>query len=661
MRLKGMSMDAAILTALPAAPTAPPAPTLIPPSPQSAPPTIPLNAPLPDDLDTLKRMIQELLELLKVEKHRSEGLQHRLDQLLRRLYGPKGEKFRPDQPGLFDLLKELAAAEPAPPQPTPPPPPTEPAAARPKKKGHGRRSLPEDLRRERIEYDVPEAEKVCPCCQTRRIKIGEETSEQLDYQPAKLFVWEHVRLKYACPNCAKAAAKPIPTMPASVETPSPTIAEPASQTVPTSVDAPSSATAEPASQCVPASVETPSSATAEPASQSVPASVEAPSPSTAELPSSPVAAASTPVAIGSTVVVVAPKPAQPIDKGLPGPGLLAFVITSKYYDHLPLYRQELIIGRFGVDIPRSTLCGWMAASAELLRPLYDAMLADVLLSRVVQTDETRLPVLEKGNTKTKSGRLWAFVGDRDHPHTIYHYTATKARDGPAGILENYKGFLQADAANVFDGIYQPGDIVEVGCWAHGRRYFHDARTSDAARAAEALARIGFFYDVEREAEKIIDEQQLDAAQADAWRLKMRRERTLPKLCEFADWLDAQAMLVLPKSPIAQAINYARNHWQALLRFTEHGFLNIDNNASERAMRPAALGRKNYLFAGSDEGGRTTAVLYTFTQTCRRHGIDPFAYLQDVLTRLPKSDFQELADLFPHRCAEAQRAKADPSI
>jgi transposase len=569
-------------------------------------------------------MIRELLDLLKVEKHRSEGLQHRLDQLLRRLYGPKGEKFRADQPSLFELLNEVAAAEaaePAPPQSTAPP--TEPAAARPKKKGHGRRSLPKDLRRERIEYDVPEAEKVCPCCQTPRIKIGEETSEQLDYLPAKLFVWEHVRLKYACPNCAKAAAKPIPTMPPSVETPSPTIAEPALPTEPTSV--------------------------------------EVPSPTAAEPPSASVAVASTPVAIGSTVVIVARKPAQPIDKGLPGPGLLAFVITSKYYDHLPLNRQEAIIARSGVDISRSTLCGWMAASAELLRPLYDAMLADVLLSRVVQTDETRLPVLEKASTKTKSGRLWAFVGDRDHPHSVYHYTATKARDGPAGILENYKGFLQADAANVFDGIYQPGDIVEVGCWAHARRYFHDAKTSDAARAAEALARIGFFYDVEREAAKIIDEQQLDGTQSDAWRLKMRRERTLPKIREFADWLDAQAILVLPKSPIAQAINYARNHWQALLRFTEHGFLNIDNNASERAMRPAALGRKNYLFAGSDEGGRTTAVLYTLTQTCRRHGIDPFAYLQDVLTRLPKGDFQELADLFPHRWAAAQRAKADPSI
>ena len=370
---------------------------------------------------------------------------------------------------------------------------------------------------------------------------------------------------------------------------------------------------------------------------------------------------STPITIGSTVVVVAPKPAQPIDKGLPGPGLMSFVITSKYYDHIPLNRQGEIFLRQGVPIHRSTLCDWMAAAAELLFSLYKAMLLDLLRSRVVQTDETRLPVLEKGNTKTKSGRLWVFLGDRDHPHTIYHYTATKARDGPAGILENYQGFLQADAANVFDGIYLSGDIIEVGCWAHGRRHFHDAFTSDTARSAEALARISFFYDVERDATKIVDEQKLDATQADALRLKMRQEQTLPKLHQFKDWVDAQTKLVLPKSPIAQAINYAQNHWQALLRFTEHGFLNIDNNASERAMRPAALGRKNFLFAGSDEGGRTTAVLYSLTQTCRRHGIDPFAYLRDVLTRLPKGDFQDLAELFPHRWAAALRAKPNPSI
>jgi transposase len=559
-------------------------------APLSSATAIPLDATLPDDPDTLKAMIRELLDLLRSRDRELSGVQHRLDQLLRRLYGPKGEKFRPDQPGLFELLNE---AEPA--QPTAPPPTEPEVIARPKKPGHGRRPLPADLRRERVEHDVPEADKICPCCQTQRIRIGEEISEQLDYQPAKLFVWEHVRMKYACPKCAKAAAVPLPSP---VESP------------------------------------------------------ESPSASSAS---------ATPTPIGSTVVVVAPKPAQPIDKGLPGPGLLSFVITSKYSDHLPLHRQEWILARHGVEIARSTLCGWMASSADLLRPLYDAMLADVLLSQVIQIDETRLPVQEKGCDKTKSGRLWALVGDRDHPHNVYFYTTTKARDGPAAILKDYKGFMQADAANVFDGFYLPGDIFEVGCWAHGRRNFHDARTSDAARAAEALARIGFFYDVEREAKAIIDKQKLDGDQADALRLKMRQERTLPKLKEFKLWIDEQAKVVLPKSPIAQAINYANNHWDALLRFTEHGFLNIDNNAAERALRAGAVGRKNWMFVGSDEGGRTAAVLYTFTQTCRRHGIDPFAYLQDVLARLPKGDYQELADLFPHRWAEAQRAKAEKPV
>jgi hypothetical protein len=207
-----------------------------------------------------------------------------------------------------------------------------------------------------------------------------------------------------------------------------------------------------------------------------------------------------------------------------------------------------------------------------------------------------------------------------------------------------------------EGGWQYAPIIEVGCWAHARRYFHAARTSDATRATEALARIGLFYDVEREAKAIIEKHKLDGTQADALRLQMRQERTLPKLREFGDWLDRQAPLVLPKSPIAQAINYARNHWQALLRFTAHDFLNIDNNASENALRPGALGRKNWLFAGSDEGGRTAAVLYSLTQTCRRHGIDPFAYLQDVLTRLATGDFETPADLFPHRWAAAQRGR-----
>ena len=531
---------------------------------------LPDEATLPDDPETLKGMIRELLAMLHNRDQELSGVRQRLDQLLRRLYGPKGEHFRPDQPSLFEGAAEPAAASPNTPVPVEPEPVTSA-----KKKGHGRRRLPADLNRERVVLDVPDAEKVCPCCSAPRVKIGEETSEQLDYRPAKLFVWEHVRLKYACPKCLKATS----------ETPA-------------------------------GSSDTPSSH-----------------------------------------IVVAAKPAQPIDKGLPGPGLLAYVITSKYVDHLPLHRQEAILARHGVELARSTLADWMAASAELLTPLYKLMLAEVLKSRVVQTDETRVPVLDPGRKQTKPGRLWVFVGDRDHPHTVYDYTATKARDGPAAILKNYRGFLQADAANVFDGLYRPGDIVEVACWAHARRYFHEARETDAARSAEALTRIRDFYRVEDEARDLITRQQLVGDAADAVRWQLRQERTKAKLAAFAAWLEDQAPRVLPKSPIGQAIAYARRQWSALQRFTEHGFLNIDNNASERALRAVALGRKNWLFAGSDKGGKTAAVLYTITQTCRRHGIDPFVYLQDVLTRLPLSTSDDLPSFLPNRWA-AQRASAE---
>ena len=525
---------------------------------------LPDESTLPDDPDTLKGMIRELLAMLHNRNQELSGVRQRLDQLLRRLYGPKSEQFRPDQPTLFD-----GAAEPAPPPAAPLPAAPEPTTGA-KKKGHGRRRLPADLKRERVVHDISEPEKVCPCCRTPRTRIGEETSEQLDYRPAKLFVWEHVRLKYACVNCLKKGSE---------------------------------------------------------------------SPMTSDMPVSP--------------IVVAAKPAQPIDKGLPGPGLLAHIITSKYADHLPLHRQESMLARQGVDLARSTLAGWMAAVADLLTPLYQLMLADVLKSCVVQTDETRVPVLDPGRKQTKPGRLWVFVGDRDHPHTVYDYTPTKARDGPARILKDYRGFLQADAANVFDEFYRPGAIVEVACWAHARRHFHDARDTDAARSAEALTRIRDFYLVEDDARDLIARRELVGDAADAVRLQLRHDRTTAKLAEFAAWLDDQAPRVLPKSPIGQAIAYARRQWAALTRFTEHGFLNIDNNASERALRAVAVGRKNWLFAGSDAGGHTAAVLYTMTQTCRRHGIDPYVYLQDVLSRFPNSSPDDLSPFLPHRWAKAQ--------
>jgi hypothetical protein len=282
------------------------------------------------------------------------------------------------------------------------------------------------------------------------------------------------------------------------------------------------------------------------------------------------------------------------------------------------------------------------------------MLHEVLRSRVINTDETRVPVQEEGQERTKSGRLWVYSGDGNLPQVVYDYTPTNQGTGPATILAEYSGFVQADAANVFDGIYLPGTITEVGCWAHGRRYFHEARTSDAVRAAEALARIAAFYAVEDEAAAAIARAKSSGAAADAVRLRLRQEKTAPQLAAFAAWLEEQARLVLPKSPLGQAIAYAQRHWQALVRFTEHGFLNIDNNAAERALRAVALGRKNWLFAGSDQGGHTAAVLYTMTQTCKRHQVDPFAYLRDVLTRLPGQAAERLEELLPQRWAQAQR-------
>ena len=516
-----------------------------------------------------------------------------IDQLVRRLYGPRNERLRTDQPSLFEepadaeVLNEPAAPE-------------EPSdAGQPRRRqGHGRRRLPADLPRKPVIHDVSDADKICPCCQKPRVRIGEEVSEQLDYQPAKVFVWRHTRLKYACPDClAAACAAPI--------------------------NADTAAAPEPVSAAV-----------AEGAGEAT----------------APAASIDNPLSL----IVTAPKPAQPIDKGLPGPGLLAHVVTSKYVDHLPLHRQEAILARHGIELSRSTLCDWMAATAKLLTPLYVLMREHMLQSRALKTDETRLPVQERGQERTKSGRLWVYVGDRNHPLTVYDYRPDKSHDGPTTILAQYQGFVQADAANVFDVLYLPGSIIEVGCWAHARRYFFEARTSDAGRSAEALARIRGFYKVEDEAAEEIEQGASQDEAADAVRLRYRQQRTVPQLEAFATWLDEQAKAVLPKSPMAQAIAYARRHWEALIRFTKHGFLDIDNNAAERALRAIAIGRKNYLFAGSDQGGQTAAVLYTVTQTCKRHGIDPFTYLKDVLSRLPGLPAEHLEALLPHHWAEAQR-------
>jgi transposase len=353
-------------------------------------------------------------------------------------------------------------------------------------------------------------------------------------------------------------------------------------------------------------------------------------------------------------VVIARRLPEPIEKGLPGPGLLAHVAVSKYADHLPLYRQEAIFKRAGVELARSTMCPWMAVIAGLLAPIVKAMLKRVLLSQVVQTDDTPVPVQDHDGKGIKTGRLWVHVGDANNRFIVYDYTPDHSHVGPARIFQGFEGYLQADGYTGYDGLFKDGKIVEVGCWMHARRKFHEARTSDPARSHLMLAWVVGLYDVEDDAKKARKEHPAwDNATWHAYRRDLRVERSKPILETIHAWLETERPKVLPKSPIGEAFGYTLNHWNALIRPWEAGFLEIDNGASERAIRPVALGRKNWLFAGSDEGGRTAATLMSLCATCKELGIDPFVYLRDVLERVSTHPNSRIDELLPDRWKPAE--------
>ena len=353
-------------------------------------------------------------------------------------------------------------------------------------------------------------------------------------------------------------------------------------------------------------------------------------------------------------VVIADRLAEPIEKGLPGPGLLAQVAVSKYADHLPLYRQEAIFKRFGVELSRSTMCGWMAAAAGLLEPVVKAMLKRVLLSRVVQTDDTTVPVQDHDGKGIKTGRLWVQIGEGANHFLVYDYTPDRSGAGPGRIFKGFEGYLQADAYSAYDALFVAGKIVEVGCWMHARRKFYDARTSDPVRSHLMLAWVVGLYDVEEDAKKARKKHpDWDDATWHAYRHDLRLKHSRPILEVIRTWLEIERAKVLPKSPMNEAIGYALNHWSALVRPWEAGFLEIDNGASERAMKPVALGRKNWLFAGSDEGGKTAATLMSLCATCKELGIDPFAYLRDVLDRVSTHPNSRIEELLPDRWKPAE--------
>jgi transposase len=504
-------------------------------------------------------VIESQHNVIEKQLQKLAAQEQQLARLLRRQYGPQKERVDPDQLTLFtaeelaDLVQQLEAGvvdsvSPDDGSADEQPVADEPAAekTRTKRKGHGRRPIPDHLPRETVVHDLSDAERLCPCCGRLRAEIGREVSEQLEYIPAQLQVLRHERVRYACRDCQEHVA-------------------------------------------------------------------------------------------------TAPKPPQPIDKGLPGPGLLAHLTLSKYGDYLPLYRLEDILSRSGILLRRSTLCGWIGSVADLLKPLYDLMCRQVLRSRVIHTDDTGIKMLSEG--QCQNCKLWAYVGDEANPYVVYEFSLTREGKNPSQFLKDFTGYLQADAFSGYDRVYSRGRVIEVACMAHCRRYWWEAQETDSRRAHEALGYIARLYELETQFEKAL-------VKGDALRAA-RQQHALPILSAFETWLKQEQANVLPKSPIGQAFTYTLNQWQALCRYTEDGALDIDNNLAERMVKLPAILRKNALFVGSESGGHRAAILLSIFASAKHCGVEPWAWLNAILTELPRrlasapsTGPPDLSDLLP---------------
>lgn len=345
-------------------------------------------------------------------------------------------------------------------------------------------------------------------------------------------------------------------------------------------------------------------------------------------------------------VKTAAKPAQPIEKSTAGASLLAQVIVAKWADHLPLHRQAKMFLRHGVELSDHTMGDWMRQCAGLLAPLYQRLKQHVLASKVVGTDDTPVKVLDRKLKRTRKGRIWPYVGDRDHPAVIYDYTATRERAGPEEFLQTYRGFLQADAYVAYDSFFTQPErgMIEVACMAHARRHIYQALDNDPSRMRTVLLLIAQLYRMEGRARRhgIVGED-----------LRvLRQQGARPVLDKLEAYLLEIREQLLPKSEAGQAVNYLLKNWAALTRYCGNPDLPIDNNHTERSLRGWAIGRNNWTFFGSDRGGKTAAVLRSFVASCELVKVDPFAWFHDVLSRIAGHPITRLDELLPHRWSPA---------
>ena len=640
---------------------------------------------LPDDVGLLKQLVVGLHATVRERDQRIQSLEQSLHLLVKRFTHKKSEKWDPRQLQMF--LQELQAAAQSDETPIAAEPEPEPEKKKARnRKPHGRGRLPETLTRETALHDLTVDQKVALGGDDNLVCIGKDVTVQLEWKPSALFVIEHQQLKYVLRKSVeaiaaneKAASTTSDLSTSSSDATEITETEPLNETAPQRAIEPQT---EPQRETEP-QYESESQSESEQQAEVEHATSESACGECIATVSPSASASDVSAAIGAIAALPLPEEksieakyaalperfrslvivAEKRDAGIPGclaaPGLLAQVILSKYGDHLPLHRLERIFARQHVPVSRKTMCDWCASSAKLLRPLTELIREEVLKSFVIHTDDTPVKVRDAFAKQKFTARFWTYVGDHNHRLTWFEFTTTRKRAGPDRVLADFRGYLESDGYGGYDDyegleISDTSPILKVACWTHARRKFDDALRTEPLTAGVAIARIAQLYALEKE---------FRVKSATAWRdlswevraeliTEERQQRARPIVDAFKKWLDEQSQKALPKSPIAGAVRYALNQWDALYRYLDDGRLAIDNNVAERALRGIAIGRKNWMFCGSEKGGHTAAVLFTVIASALRNKLNPWIYLNDVLKRLPalgeKPTREQLLPLLPDR-------------